>query len=175
VATGMESFLTVANFLVANVFDHMMLRSWDWRVTYFYFVILLERVETAGTPDVNILSVASKLGGLDTLRDEAKMRAGETYGQGIFRSGGDKPFGGDGREGIVWNGKSSPTAANCCLAFNLGSSGKHGAKHLLPDGTCKFKHRCDAWVSDKGSKGTCDGEHARAVCTNPNKIAKPLD
>ncbi len=60
VATGMESFLTVANFLVANVFDHLMLRSWDWRVTYFYFVILLERVETAGTPDVNILSVASK-------------------------------------------------------------------------------------------------------------------
>ena len=38
----------------------------------------------------------------------------------------------------------------------------------FPDGTCRYKHACDKWVSDKGPAGHCFGAHPRAVCTNPN-------
>jgi hypothetical protein len=178
VSVGMETFLTVASFLVFNVFDHMLLRKWDWRVTYFYFLILLERVETSGDSDLNISTVGTRLGGLDTLREEATLRAEGHYGRGIFRrrpppgevSEDDK---GDKKLQLAWNGKCTPSAEHTCHAFNLGPSGKHGKNHLLADGTCKFAHKCDAYVSDKGPGGRCHGDHARHKCTNPARIAEP--
>lgn len=35
VSVGLETFVTVASFMVFNIFYHMLLRQWDWRVTYF--------------------------------------------------------------------------------------------------------------------------------------------
>jgi hypothetical protein len=177
VSVGMETFLTVASFLVFNVFDHMLLRKWDWRVTYFYFVILLERVETSGDDELNISSVATRLGGLDTLREEATLRAEEHFGRYIFRR---RQSNSDHNEGessekkslLAWNGKSTPTAEHTCHAFNLGPSGKHGKGHLLADGTCKFAHKCDAFVSNNGPSGRCLGDHPRHKCTNPARIAE---
>jgi hypothetical protein len=177
VSVGMETFLTVASFLVFNVFDHLLLRKWDWHVTYFYFVILLERVETSGDSELNISSVGTRLGGLDTLREEATLRAEEHYGRGIFRRrqptselvDDDKL---DKKPVVAWNNKSTPSAEHTCHAFNLGPSGKHGKSHLLADGTCKFAHKCDAYVSDKGPGGRCHGDHPRHKCNNPARIAE---
>ena len=178
VSVGMETFLTVASFLVFNTFDHMLLRKWDWRVTYFYFIILLERVETSGDSELNISTVATRLGGLDTLREEATLRAEEHYGRGIFRRrqpiveiAEDEPKP-DKKHVLAWNGKSTASADHTCHAFNLGPQGKHGKSHLLADGTCKFAHKCDAFVSDKGPGGRCHGDHARHKCTNPARIAE---
>jgi hypothetical protein len=177
VSVGLETFLTVASFMVFNVFDHMLLRKWDWRVTYFYFVILLERVETSGDADLNISSVATRLGGLDTLREEATLRAEEHFGRNIFRRRQphseqleEVPL--DKKHIVAWNGKYTPSADNTCHAFNLGPQGKHGKGHLLPDGTCKFAHKCDAYVSDKGPGGRCHGDHPRHKCTNPARVAE---
>ena len=61
-----------------------------------------------------------------------------------------------------------------CLIHNLGKSAKHSGRHLLPDGTCKFRHVCDQFVSNKGPGGKCEGNHARVNCNNPAKIAEPL-
>jgi hypothetical protein len=178
VSVGLETFLTVASFLVFNTFDHMLLRKWDWRVTYFYFVILLERVETSGDDQLNISSVATRLGGLDTLREEATLRAEEHYGRCIFRRRQphfelpeEEPL--EKKQVVAWNGKATPTAVHTCHAFNLGPSGKHGKGHLLADGTCKFAHKCDAYVSNKGPGGRCHGDHARHKCTNPARVDEP--
>jgi hypothetical protein len=174
VSVGMETFLTVASFMVFNVFDHMLLRKWDWRVTYFYFVILLERVETSGDDQLNISSVSTRLGGLDTLREEATLRAEEHYGR-IFRRRRAEQFEeepDDKKPIVAWNNKSTPSAEATCHAFNLGPAGKHGKNHLLPDGTCKFAHKCDAFVSDKGPGGRCLGDHPRHKCTNPARVDK---
>jgi hypothetical protein len=179
VSVGMETFLTVASFLVYNVFDHMLLRKWDWRVTYFYFVILLERVETAGDDGLNICSVATRLGGLDTLREEATLRAEEQYGRHIFRRRStpgkelEEEPPPEKKPVMAWNGKSTPTADHTCHAFNLGPNGKHGKGHLLADGTCKFAHRCDAYVNNKGPGGRCLGDHPRHKCTNTARVDEP--
>jgi hypothetical protein len=183
VATGMESFLTIAEFIVTAVFDNTMLREWDWRVAYFYFLILLEKVETTGDAEINILTITTRLGGLDTLREEATQRAEKAYGKDIFRPSRDifrqpgqredpgrkeEP---DKKHVVAWNGKSTNTSAHSCLAFNLGPAGKHGKNHLGPDGTCKFAHKCDAYVSDKGPGGRCLGTHPRTECNNPKRVA----
>jgi hypothetical protein len=148
-------------------------------VTYFYFVILLERVETSGDENLNISSVATRLGGLDTLREEATLRAEDHYGRNIFRRRQtfDEPAEEpppEKKQVMAFNGKSSPAAENTCHAFNLGPpSGKHGKSHLLADGTCKFAHKCDAFVSNKGPGGRCHGDHPRHKCTNPARVAEP--
>ena len=66
-----------------------------------------------------------------------------------------------------WNGKSTASATSTCDAYNL--SRDHQARHLLPDGTCRYAHKCDKWVSDKGPSGKCLGAHPRTKCTNPNR------
>jgi hypothetical protein len=172
VSVGMETFLTVAAFLVFNVFDHMLLRKWDWRVTYFYFIILLERVETSGDSELNISTVATRLGGLDTLREEATLRAEEHFGKGIFRRRHGPPeiVDDEKKPVVAFNGKCTPSADHTCHAYNLGPAGKHGKSHLLADGTCKFAHKCDAFVSDKGPGGRCHGDHPRHKCKNPARI-----
>jgi len=176
VSVGMETFLTVASFMICNVFDHLLLRNWDWRVTYFYFLIVLERVETSGDPELNICTVGTRLGGLDTLREEATLRAEGHYGRGIFRRRhpfAEEPEDDPKKSVVAWNGKATPSADHTCHAFNLGPNGKHGKNHLLADGTCKFAHKCDAFVSNKGPGGRCLGDHSRHKCTNPARIAEP--
>jgi hypothetical protein len=182
VATGMESFLTIAEFVVTAVFDNMMLRNWDWRVAYFYLLVLLEKVETTGDAEINILTITTRLGGLDTLRDEATQRAEKFYGKDamrpsrdIFRQPGQQDYGtrkeeGDKKPVVAWNGKSNNASQHTCLAYNLGAAGKHGKNHLGADGTCKFAHKCDAYVSDKGPGGRCLGAHSRAECNNPKRV-----
>ena len=58
--------------------------------------------------------------------------------------------------------------------FNLGKT-THPKSALKPDGTCKFDHVCDHFVTGKGKGGKCGGPHARTECTNPGKCDKPAD
>ena len=108
-------------------------------------------------------------GSQDTRLSEAKLRA-ET----LFKSKPKPPE--DTEVTLKFNGKDSLNADKCCYTFNLGkSSAKHPAKHLHPDGTCRFRHACNQWVSGKGKGGICEGNHPRSECTNPGKVDKPAD
>ena len=75
------------------------------------------------------------------------------------------------------NGKFSASSGACCVFFNTGK--EHPASALHPDGTCKFNHVCDHWVSNKGKNGKCLGTagtkgHCRATCDNPHKCDAPV-
>jgi hypothetical protein len=88
-----------------------------------------------------------------------------------------KPDPGDGLKGkqVKWNGKDTADAKSVCFTFNLGPSATHPARSLLPDGTCKFRHCCNQFVTGKGKAGICEGAHARVACDNPGKCDKPAD
>ena len=63
-----------------------------------------------------------------------------------------------------------------CNHFNWGRD--HPASALQPDGTCKGRHACDAWVSNKGKEGKCLNSagtpgHGRHNCDNPNRCDGP--
>ena len=68
--------------------------------------------------------------------------------------------------------------AKPCAAFNSGAA--HNAFQLKADGSCRFGHVCDHWVSDKGPGGKCLGSagtkgHARDACDNPGRCDSKLE
>ena len=92
----------------------------------------------------------------------------------IFRTHGGKPFVGndpDTSDQKPYNGKDSPNAKQCCIAFNNGT--EHRRSNLAKDGTCRYCHKCSNWVDNKGPKGQCMGNHPASACTNPNKCDQP--
>ena len=79
--------------------------------------------------------------------------------------------------GVAWNGRHqrSDSKAGLCQAFNRNKA-HDNPKHLLPDGTCRFRHLCNHWVNDKGPSGKCLREgHGWHNCTNPAKCSSPLE
>lgn len=78
--------------------------------------------------------------------------------------------------GITWNGKCQPATskANCCQAYNRNKA-HDNPRFLTSDGTCRFRHLCNHWVTDKGPSGRClDPKHGWHNCTNPNKCSEAL-
>lgn len=114
---------------------------------------------------------------LNTVLDEAHASAKHHHGAAFFRqvAGGDRSRNGnpdDAGAGVVWNGKWTASSTQPCGAFNAG--GEHGKSALFRDGTCKFCHKCDHWVSNKGKDGKCLNSagspgHSRLECDNPHK------
>ena len=103
------------------------------------------------------------------------------YGSAFFRArAGDARRGGADdtvADGVKWNGKFTATSKVPCGAFNSG--GEHAKSALLPDGTCRFAHICDKWVTNKGKDGRCmctagTPGHSRDQCDNPNKCDAPV-
>ena len=77
----------------------------------------------------------------------------------------------------IWNGKCQPcdSKANLCQAYNRNKAHDR-PEHLTKDGTCKFRHLCNRWVTDQGSSGKCmSADHGWYNCSNQNKTpdAKP--
>ena len=149
------------------------MRSKQWPVAFELLVILLRKVEN--TVDLTIGNVMQEVY-LNSAMEEA-VEAAKTCYAAFFRSPqlaaakeddpkeGDKP--------VEWNNKCSrDPKATPCMAFNLGIA--HSARFLNKDGTCKHKHVCDHWVSNKGAGGRCLGTegtpgHSRADCDNPHR------
>ena len=78
------------------------------------------------------------------------------------------------KQGIKPNGKFDTDTKQCCVDFNMGRP----CKKLKPDGTCRFNHRCNQFVSDKGPKGVCFGTHARCNGCDydeSKKLSKPAE
>ena len=79
----------------------------------------------------------------------------------------------EGGADTIWNGKCQPctSKANPCQSFNRNKPHDR-VEHLNPDGTCKFRHVCSRWVTDKGPNGKCLAtDHGWWNCNNPNKTA----
>ena len=76
------------------------------------------------------------------------------------------------------NGKvkgSLPSATRGCNAWNNGTP--HLGKNVDPKtGKCRFLHKCDQFVDDKGVYGQCLGDHKRKDCDydSAHKVKVPV-
>ena len=118
---------------------------------------------------------------------EEAMEAAKVHFAAFFRPRGGIPLSplldmGTKDNGVVevkWNGKFyTKPEARPCFAFNNGE--EHDHRSLTADGTCKFAHVCDHWVSDQGPGGKCLGKkgtagHARHACDNPSQCSDCLE
>jgi hypothetical protein len=170
---GVTSVMVLTEFFAAAVYDLIRLRGETWQVAHEVMLVMFKRIEdSAGS--LTLSTVYDELY-LNSVIEEAKHNAAA-----FFRTrGGDPQLVGSNK----YNGKFTSTGKPC-PHFNredpqrAGVSAPHPPDSLLPDGTCKFNHVCNKWVSDKGKNGRClcsagSPGHPRFKCDNPNKCNEP--
>jgi hypothetical protein len=150
------SFFLAQDFLLKTVFHAMQNVKVAWSVAHELLLIYFRVIETDTSGNVHLGNVTEQGSG-DVHMAEARLNA-ETF----FRGRGGIPRGGEG-DGKKWNGKSSPDAKKYCVAFNFAR--EHTANVLDVDGCCRFAHKCNQWVSDKGPGGMCGGDHPKVECS----------
>ena len=169
-ALGLGSAVCVASFLEDFVFDTIRARGYTWQFAAVFLVVVLQHLEDS-EGRLTLMNAIHRVH-LQSLLTEAQSTMAHLYPKvgSFFRPPPAAAWRGGGGESPAattkWNGKSSASATATCHAFNGGRD--HQADHLFPDGTCRYRHACDKWVSDKGPAGHCLGAHPRTVCTNPN-------
>ena len=185
-ALGLGNIIVLTQFLQFVVYDTMNVRGRDWRVAFELMNILFRRVEDSVQGSYNLITVATESVIFGVL--EEAQKAAEFFWPVFFRTRGakprDEPEGGKPEDTpkVKWNGKSSKDdTCKPCGAYNNAKQGSdppcsmdHQPFHLKSCGTCKFLHKCNHWVSDKGKKGQCHGAHPRFKCDNPNKCDDPV-
>ena len=164
-ALGISNWLELSDFYEHVVFDTTRLRGETWQFAHELMLVIFRRIEDSGGR-FHLGNVYNELY-LNSLMVEARANAAM-----FFRTPGgipgkvNDPSGRDGN--VKWNKKFSTNAHGACRFFNAGI--EHPKEALHPDGTCKYNHVCDHWVSNKGKKGRCmDPGHARDKCANPHK------
>ena len=184
IALGMGNAIILMQFFQFALHDTMTVRGRDWRVAFELVNILFRRVEDAVPGTANLMTVATEQFILGVI--EEAQKSAEFFWPAFFRGGAGKRAPGGGHDGnktdeqgstIKWNGKfSKDDKCKPCGAYNNKKQGSdpacsmdHTDFHLRACGTCKFQHKCNHWVSDKGKKGQCLGDHPRFECDNPNK------
>ena len=162
--------MVLTEFFAAAVYDLIRLRGETWQVAHEVMLVMFKRVEdSAGS--LTLSTVYDELY-LNSVIEEAKQNAAAFF---RIRGGDPQPMG-------KYNGKFTSTGKPC-PHFNRedpqrpGFSAPHPPDSLLPDGSCKFNHVCNKWVSDKGKNGRClctagTPNHPRFKCDNPNKCAE---
>ena len=163
--------LVLLPFLADVVYIPLSDGTLEWPVAFELLVIYLQEIER--NPDVwNLGNIYSKSGAIDVRRSDAEVIAFERYPSHCFRSSGgtrgkSRLGNGDSHSGrhntdlsnvVKHNGASKKG----CVAWNLSSD--HKAEHVDANGRCKFAHRCNQWVTDKGPNGQCLGNHKRPDC-----------
>ena len=168
---GVVNFLPIADFFEHVVHDTIGLRGESWQLAHELMLILFRRVEDSGG-DLTLGTVFNE-SYLNTHMAEARRNV--TL---FFRPHGGNP--GKTDESVsdiepkkVHNGKSTSSAEKICAAFNF-KNRRHSQSDLLADGTCRHRHVCNHWVSDKGPSGRCMGDHPNFQCNNPAKADKPV-
>ena len=166
-ATGLAQVLVTGAFLMKVVHEQMAFNMLSWQVAHELFLVYLEIVETAPTSAEITLANVYDQGAMDANRERAAQRAREYFPGAKSKTPPDD--GGDGIFRGQWKGAFSPNAKQCCITFNLGRK-DHPSSSLDANGKCKYAHKCDHWVSDKGPGGICGStKHGRVNCDNPNK------
>ena len=150
------SALLLTDFINKVVYDSIRLRGKTWMVAHEMFLIILRRVEDSG--GTLLLAKACDEVHLTSVIEEAEIAAVKFFLKS--KQGGM----------VVHNGKFNPNGRPC-KAFNEGGV----CTELYSDGTCKFNHVCDHWVSKKGKNGRCLGpDHPRFKCNNPDRCDEPV-
>ena len=174
---GVASYMIVAKFCDDVVFGALRMGE-SWQVAFELMCVYLKMIDGDTTRTLTLGNVFRR-GGQDTLLAEARRnaaaffrtRGGDPRGEG---SPSDDKLDKDPKvKDIKPNGKFDANAKKCCVDFNLGRP----CKRLNQDGSCKFNHRCNQFVSDKGPGGVCFGSHARCHgCDydDDKKLSKPL-
>ena len=161
-AVGAANILATAPFLQQIVWDGISTLGLIWDEAYCLFLIYLEAIEES-QGSLHLGNVFSA-GAQDTRLKAAMQRHKE-----LFDTCAEcDPEKDKGTKETVWNDKCSPNARKICKSYNF-KDAKHPAQHLYNDGTCKFRHVCNKWVTGKGPGGMCEQNHPAWACTNPDR------
>jgi hypothetical protein len=159
------SAMVLTDFYEHVVYDTIRQRGESWQLAHELMLIMFRRVEDSGGA-LNLGTVYDEMY-LNSVMAEAKSSL-----QVFFRSPGGNPgIVNEQIKSVKWNKKFNATGRPC-RAFNEGT--EHTAAMLNKDGSCKFNHVCDKWVSDKGKNGRClcsagTPGHSRLTCDNPKR------
>jgi hypothetical protein len=177
-STGLANVLALTVFLEDVVYEPLRAGVIVWPVAFECMIIYLRMLESQTGATYNLSTIYHAAGGIDAVRAEATRAAHLLYPAAFFRShGGNPSFRPDvdpNPGNAVYSGKvvaDTSTSKMGCVAWNRGSD--HLAKHVHPNGTCKFRHACNVWVTDKGPRGQCLGNHKADKCDyDPSKRSK---
>jgi hypothetical protein len=166
-ALGIANVLLTTQFFREVFYDTVLRDKQPWQLAHELVLVYLEDVDQSTTLTMGNVFAS---GAQDTRLKRAAAECLTHYKLDIFRSGPGGPEQKHASGSVKSNGKFTKTAKQVCHSFNFGKP----CTHLLPDGTCKFNHTCNHWVSDKGPKGRCEGSHPQSKCDNPNKCDSPV-
>ena len=137
-ALGLGSAVCVTSFVQDFVFDTIRVRGYTWQFAAVFLAVVLSHIEdsegriTFNERDPPGAPEHSPERGRGLLRD-AHPKLGSFFRAPPVAAGRG---GGGEATAAKWNGKSTASATSTCDAYNL--SRDHQARHLLPDGTCKY-------------------------------------
>ena len=182
-ATSLASSLALCPFFEEVVYDPVASGSVHWCVAFECVIVYLRMLEAQGPSGTYTISnIVYRAGGIDSIRSQAARIARDHYPAAFFRPHGGNPWTGEVDKGGEQKGKLfsgtlkgfNTSSTVPCRAWNLGE--KHAAKNVDPNGCCKLLHACDQFVTDKGPRGQCLGNHKRADCTyDPaKKVSAPV-
>ena len=184
-ALGFENILGLGLFVNRVVYDTVLKLGYTWLFALELFLVYLKALD--GSTVLNMTTIWES-GSQDTYLNKAKSEFKLRWGDRamFFRTHGGNPSGtspisddpsldvpGTGwAKSRKWNGQyNQDPKAKPCVCHNLHKD--HPSKVLREDGTCKFAHVCDHYVTDKGPGGRCGSKkHTRDKCDNPNKGPK---
>ena len=159
---GIASYFIVAKFVDEVAFATIRMGD-SWTVAFELVGLYLRKIDRCPTRTLHLGNVYDR-GGQDTMLTEARRNSAA-----FFRTRGGEPRDerptsdpsatGAGTSKPKPNGRFDSSADKCCVDFNMGRP----CTRLKTDGTCKFNHRCNQFVSDKGPGGVCFGTHARCM------------
>ena len=163
-ALGTCSCLVCIPFIDDVVHRGIRRQGHSWELAYCLLLVYLKHVELAASEDIHLGNIYNS-GGQDTKIREAEEKARSIFGSAFrTRRGEPRDDKSGGRKG--WNEAFNRASdAMPCAAFN--NMAKHEHKSLHDDGTCRFAHVCNQFVSDKGPGGMCRGNHPRKQCDYP--------
>jgi hypothetical protein len=165
---GIVAYPIISRFITRVVWNNLNHRKAVWQVVHELLLVILDNIEQSnGVRHMgNVLDIGSE----DTFMAQARIKA-EAHYPSIFRTLGGNPGNVTRDAGtsnkVKWNGKDTPTSNKFCYSYNLGT--EHPASALHKDGTCKFKHACDHFISGAGPNARCGLLHSRKECDNAHK------
>lgn len=179
-ALGVATFLTCGPFFEDIFYEPVRSGVVPWPVAFECIILYLRMIEAS--PDIYTLgNVVHKAGGLDAIRAQATTLASTHFpssvmapGSAFFRGLGGIPKAGEATGLYAGNVRGdNKSSSRGCVSWNLGKP--HQTKHVDESGTCRFRHACDQFVSDKGPGGQCLGSHKRKDCDYDvaKRVTKP--
>ena len=162
-ALGICNILLWASFSHEVVFEPLLTENYSWQFVHELLLVYLEDIDASTS--LTFHSVVTD-GSTDRRRRMAEVACKVHYpNANIFRSGG-KRTGLEDADAATHNGRYTKTSKQQCQDWNAGKT----CTRLHPNGTCKFNHVCNQWVTNKGKDGICGSTtHARHECDNPHK------